>query len=131
MEQQRNNQKLCFKIQFYRDGTARGIIQGKLQTFLVRLLSSTCHPNEEYLVSHRICHAIVCCRMVPVPYTRFSNTAGIGCISKEKRKTFHESHKESVEHVYNESIEEALMEEMGMHEALDRIDITIDATHGW
>ena len=96
----------------------------------VQLLSSTCHQNEEYLGSHRICHAIVCCRMVPVPYAMFSNTAGIGCRSKEKRKTFHESHKESVEHVYNESIEEALMEEMGMHEALDGIDIMIDATHG-
>ena len=33
MEQQRNNQRTpCFKIQFPGDDTAKGIIQGKLQT---------------------------------------------------------------------------------------------------
>ena len=93
--------------------------------------SSPYLPNKEYLVNHRICHAIVCCGMLPVHYTRFSNTAGIGCISKEKRKTFHESHKQSVDHVYNESIEEALMEEIGMYEELTGIDIMTDARHGW
>ena len=90
-------------------------------------------PNKKYLVNHRICHAIVCCGMLPVHYTRFSNTAEIGCISKEKekRKTFHESHKQSVDHVYNESIEGALMEEIGMYEEHTGIDIMTDAWHGW
>ena len=55
--------------------------------------SSPYLPNKEYLVNHRICHALVCSRMLPVHYMRFSNTAGIGCISKEKWKVFHESYK--------------------------------------
>ena len=36
--------------------------------------SSPYLPNKEYLVNHRICHAIVFCGMLPVHYTRFSNS---------------------------------------------------------
>ena len=93
--------------------------------------SSPYLPNKEYLVNHRICHALVCSGMLPVHYTRFSNTGGIGCISKEKRKVFHESHKQSLNDVYMESIEDALMAEIGMYEELDGIDIMTDARHGW
>ena len=61
----------------------------------------------------------------------FSNTAGIGCISKEKRKTLHESHKQSVEHVYKDSIEEVLMEKIWMYEELNGTDIMTDARNNW
>lgn len=93
--------------------------------------SSPYLPNKEHLVNHRVCHAMVCSGMLPVHYTRFAHEAGIGCISRQKRKKFHQKHKDSVQNAHDQSIEEALQEEIGSYEELDGIEIMSDARHGW
>lgn len=93
--------------------------------------SSPYLPNKEYLANHRVCHAMVCSGMLPVHYTRFANAAGIGCVTRGKRKIFHTNYKESVQSAHDKSIEDALLDEIGAYEELDGIEIMSDARHGW
>ena len=58
--------------------------------------SSPYLPNNKFLVNHRMHHAFVCSGMLPVRYTRFANAAGIGCITKQERKSMSGSYNESV-----------------------------------
>ena len=96
-----------------------------------RWTSSPYLPNDTFLVNHRINHAFVCSGMLPVHYTRFSKASGFGVISKSKRKTFLQSYGDSLQTVYNNSLEESLHLEIGSYDELDGIDIMTDARHGW
>ena len=55
----------------------------------------------------------------------------MGCISYKNRKQFNQKHIESISSVHDESIEEALHEEIGSYESLNGINIMTDARHGW
>lgn len=52
-------------------------------------------------------------------------------LSKEKRTSFFKMYKTFVQQEYEDSISTALLEEIGMYEDLDGIDIITDARHGW
>ena len=93
--------------------------------------SSPYLPNKQYLVNHRVHHGFACSGMLPSHYVRFVKGAGIGYISYENRKQYNQKHVECINTVYNESIEEALHEEIGSYESLDGINIITDARHGW
>lgn len=55
----------------------------------------------------------------------------IGSITYEKRKKFLKHHSIGVQEEYQESIEDALVEETRLYDNLDGIDIMTDAKHGW
>lgn len=56
--------------------------------------------------------------MLPFHYTRFSKFAGIGCIEKQRRKTYFENYQEVAEHGYKDSTEDALYAEIVTYEDL-------------
>lgn len=93
--------------------------------------SSPYLPNNEFLVNHRMHHAITCSGMLPVHYTRFADTANIGSITKPKRRNISKVFNQSVKEAYKSLIDEALIEEIAWYEDLDGIDIMTDARHGW
>jgi hypothetical protein len=98
--------------------------------------SSPYLPNKKHLVNERLQHSFGCSGMLPSHYKRFSQGAGIGFIDKEKRRDFYNTHKESIEKVYNDSIDNAIMHEIGFYEFTDAdtfsgIEIITDARHGW
>ncbi|CAG2196053.1 unnamed protein product [Mytilus edulis] len=93
--------------------------------------SSPYLPNGEYMVNSRIFHGYECSGMLPVHYNRFSQGANIGHINKSKQSYMFDKYKRFVDEEYNDSIETALMEEVGMYEDLTSIDIMTDARHGW
>ena len=96
------------------------------------MTSSPYLPNNELLVHHRDYHGIICSGMLPTHYTRFSKTANIGCLTKEKRTCMSPSYNASVQEVYNESVDSALLQEVASYEDLsDGIEIMTDARHGW
>ena len=61
----------------------------------------------------------------------FCNGVKIGFISKSKRKKIETHCHSHVTNVFNDSIEQALHEEIGSYEDVDGIDIITDARHGW
>lgn len=93
--------------------------------------SSPYLPNGKYLINQRINHAFLCSGMLPSHYSRFCTSAGLGVLSKEKRTSFFKMYKTFVQQEYEDSISTALLEEIGMYEDLDGIDIITDARHGW
>ena len=97
----------------------------------IKWSSSPYLPNKEFLVNHRINHGFACSGMLPSHYMRFTKGSGIGMISQQKRSKFAKSHSEIIQTIYEDSIEEALQEEIGCYEELDGIDIMSDARHGW
>ena len=76
--------------------------------------SSPYLPNGEYMVNSRIFHGYECSGMLPVHYNRFSQGANIGHINKSKQSYMFDKYKRFVDEEYNDSIETALMEEVGM-----------------
>ena len=88
-------------------------------------------PTGQYLINDKINHSFVCSGMLPSHYTRFCNAAGIGILSVEKRNQFFSSYKDFVKQQYEESINDAVLEEVASYEDLDGIDIVTDARHGW
>ena len=87
--------------------------------------------NGKYLVNERINHAFLCSGMLPSHYSKFCNAAGIGILSVEKRDTFFKMYKKFVQEEYEDSCNTAILEEVGLYENLDGIDIITDARHGW
>ena len=65
--------------------------------------------------------------MLPIHYKRFCNGADIGFLSKEKRKKIENSYNPHVTRAFQDSIEQALQEEIGFYEELDGIEIMTDA----
>ena len=51
-----------------------------------RWSSSPYLPNDTFLVNHKINHAVICSKMLPVHYTRFANASETSVISKTQRK---------------------------------------------
>lgn len=93
--------------------------------------SSPYLPNGKYLINERINHAFVCSGMLPSHYSRFCKAAGFGVLSVSNRNSFFHKYKSFVQEEYDESISTALLEEVGMYDELDGIDIITDARHGW
>lgn len=93
--------------------------------------SSPYLPNKEYLINHRVIHGFTCSGMLPIHYKRFCKGALIGVISARKRKTVEQKYLSHVTNIFNESIEQALHEEIGSYEDVDGIDIMTDARHCW
>lgn len=93
--------------------------------------SSPYLPNGKYLVNERINHAFLCSGMLPSHYSRFCNAAGLGVLSVEKRDAFFKMYKPIVQEEYEDSCNTAILEEVGLYENLDGIDIITDARHGW
>ena len=69
--------------------------------------------------------------MLPSHYSKFCNAAGIGILLVEKRDTFFKMYKKFVQEEYEDSCNTAILEEVGLYENLDGIDIITDARHGW
>ncbi|CAG2242369.1 unnamed protein product [Mytilus edulis] len=93
--------------------------------------SSPYLPNGEYLANLRTFHGYICSGMLPVHYNRFANAAKIGHINKQKQQYMFQRYKNHIEQQYNESIESAVLEEIGMYDELTGINIITDARHGW
>ncbi|CAC5374173.1 unnamed protein product [Mytilus coruscus] len=93
--------------------------------------SSPYLPNGEYLANLRTFHGYTCSGMLPVHYNRFANAAKIGHINKQKQQYMFQRYKHHIEQQYNESIESAVLEEIGMYDDLTGINIMTDARHGW
>ena len=70
--------------------------------------SSSRLPNNKYLVNERIQHALICSGIIPVKYSRFASEAGFGEISAKTRREFLDSHKDSIETVYQDSLSNAM-----------------------
>ena len=84
--------------------------------------SSPYMKDGKYLVNSRINHG----------YSRFCRGAGIGTLSVAARDEFFKAHRLSVKRAYQNSITDALHEEIGMYEDLSSgINIITDARHGW
>ena len=98
---------------------------------ILKWSSSPYLPNKEYLVNHRVVHGFSCSGMLPIHYKRFCNGVQLGFISKSKRKNIDAQDHSHVTNVFNESIEQALHEEIGSYEDVDGVDIMTDARHGW
>ena len=98
---------------------------------ILKWSSSPYLPNKQYLVNHRVIHGFTCNGMLPIHYKRFCNGVKIGFISQSKRKKIKTHYHSHVTNVFNESIEQALHEEIGSYEDVDGIDIMTDARHGW
>ena len=96
-----------------------------------RWTSSPYLPNDTFLVNHRVNHAVVCSEMLPVHYTQVSKASCFGVISKSKRKRLTQGYSNSLQAVYNSSLEESLHMKIGSYEDLGGIDIMTDARHGW
>ena len=69
--------------------------------------------------------------MLPSHYSKFCNAAGIGILLVEKRDTFFKMYKKFVQEEYEDSCNTAILEEVGLYEILDGIDIITNARHGW
>lgn len=92
--------------------------------------SSPYLPNNEYLVNHRVNDGYLCSGMLPSHYTRFSNGAGIGWMTKSKEEILSSYYKEVAEQVYMymDFTQDALY---GTYKDLYGINIVTDARHGW
>ena len=88
-------------------------------------------PNKEYQVNYRVFHGFVCSVKLPIHYTRFSNTAGLGCIGIKIQRAITTRHNEIITTELETSINTALLEEAASYAELDGIDIMTDARHGW
>ena len=83
------------------------------------------------MVNHRLSHAVFSSGILPVHYTRFAKTAGIGCITKEKTNKIFIKYKGHAERESENSIQVAINEEIASYEELDGINIMTDTRHGW
>ncbi|KAJ8297993.1 hypothetical protein KUTeg_024524 [Tegillarca granosa] len=120
---------------------SRNIHKGHVSSLKLQCLSAEPHkyswssspylPNGKYFINEKINHAFDCSGMLPSHYTRFCSFSGIGLINKSNREKFYKRHKDSISSEYNESIQTALLEEVGSYETLDGINILTDARHGW
>lgn len=97
--------------------------------------SSSPHmPNsKKFLVNYRMVHGIACSGILPVAYQRFCNAAGIGYMGETQREPLKKGHDEAIADVYEDSIEDALYEEISHVEDLEKggISAMSDARHGW
>ena len=94
-------------------------------------------PTGAYLANERILHGLAFSGMRPSHYNRFVKGAAIGSIHKQKRRDFMKSYSAFVQEEYEESIEDALLEEQASNvllvpeeEIKNTIDIKTDARHG-
>ncbi|KAJ8314865.1 hypothetical protein KUTeg_007015 [Tegillarca granosa] len=120
---------------------SRNIHKGHVSSLKLQCLSAEPHkyswssspylPNGKYFINEKINHAFDCSGMLPSHYTRFCSFSGIGLINKSNREKFYKRHKDSISSEYNESVQTALLEEVGSYETLDGINILTDARHGW
>ncbi|CAC5412437.1 unnamed protein product [Mytilus coruscus] len=93
--------------------------------------SSPYLPNGEYLANLKTFHGYTCSGMLPVHYNRFANAAKIGHINKQKQQYMFQRYKHHIEQQYNESIESAVLKEIGMYDDLTGINIMTDSPLGW
>lgn len=96
--------------------------------------SSPYLPNSRFLANERIQHAMMTSGMLPVHYQRFCDGASLGRVSKYKVHDFFHAYKDSIKEEHDESIQTALMLEMGHYdydEEWSGINILTDARHGW
>ena len=125
--------ELKFKKLVYRGNVALVTLHCGNQNnpHILKWSSSPCLPNKEYLVNHRVVHGFTCSGMLPIHYKHFCYGVQLAFISKSKRKKIKAQYHSHVTNVFNESIEQALHEEIGSYEDVDGIDIMTDARHGW
>lgn len=107
-------------------------------------------PDGQYLVNQRMAHGYLFSGMRPSHYTRMSQAAKIGTLSKTLRKNIFDSYRSHINEEYKDATETAMFEEIAQYpipglgfgdngESMEGddeeewfgIDIATDARHGW
>ena len=95
-------------------------------------------PGGKFLVNLRVLHGIYCSGLRYAQYERFAKFAGIGVISETAFHEIQDMYCDVTESVVNESVSEALDEEVGITvlesengDEYKGITIVSDARHGW
>ncbi|CAG2211866.1 unnamed protein product [Mytilus edulis] len=129
----------CFKISVPGDDSKKKDVLDKLQHVRSIIVKEMNHPVNNAYILEKVLDEFISTHSVDNSGTKMENMnlntyiqgANIGHINKSKQSYMFDKYKRFVDEEYNDSIETALMEEVGMYEDLTSIDIMTDARHGW
>ena len=88
---------------------------------------------KRFLINDKIFHGLECSGMLPVAYKIFCDSANIGFLGTSLRDQLQVSYATAIDSAYNESIKNALCDEISHVDNLstDGINVLSDARHGW